>query len=39
MKTIKIDLSQELKNIELHIFADEHVGDDQCDMKRYEAVA
>jgi hypothetical protein len=34
MKVIKIDLSQELKNIELHIFADEHIGDDQCDIKR-----
>lgn len=34
MKVIKIDLSQELKNIELHIFADEHIGDEQCDTKR-----
>lgn len=34
MKTIKVDLPQELKNIELHTFADEHIGDRECDMKR-----
>lgn len=34
MKTIKIDLSRELKQIELHIFADEHLGDEHCDIKR-----
>lgn len=34
MKVIKIDLSSELKNIELHVFADEHIGDEHCDMKR-----
>lgn len=34
MKIIKIDLPGELERIELHIFADEHLGDDQSDMKR-----
>ena len=34
MKVIKIDLPQELSQIELHIFADEHYGDEHCDTKR-----
>ena len=34
MKTIKIDLPRELSLIELHIFADLHIGDEQCDIKR-----
>lgn len=34
MKTIKIDLPSELEQLELHIFADEHIGDEHCDMKR-----
>ncbi len=34
MKTIKVDLSQDLKGIELHTFADEHVGDANCDLVR-----
>ena len=34
MKTIKIDLPRELSSIELHTFADEHVGDEHCDIKR-----
>lgn len=34
MKVIKIDLSSELKQIELHTFADEHIGDEQSDIKR-----
>ena len=34
MKIIKIDLPAELEQIELHIFADEHIGDEHCDMKR-----
>ena len=34
MKVIKIDLSTELKELEVHIFADEHIGDEHCDMKR-----
>ena len=39
MKVIKIDLPTELSSIELHIFADEHIGDENCDMKRlYERI-
>ena len=34
MKIIKIDLPTELEQIELHIFADEHIGDEHSDMKR-----
>ena len=34
MKVIKIDLPSELKELELHTFADEHIGDEHCDMKR-----
>ena len=34
MKTIKVDLSQDLKQIEIHTFADEHIGDALCDMTR-----
>lgn len=34
MKSIKIDLPRELKRIELHTFADEHLGDEHCDIKR-----
>lgn len=34
MKVIKIDLSTELKSLELHVFADEHLGDEYCDTKR-----
>ena len=34
MKTIKIELSKELKQIELHTFADEHIGDQHSDVKR-----
>ena len=34
MKVVKVDLSQDLKQIELHTFADEHIGDAQCDMAR-----
>lgn len=34
MRTIKIDLPRELKEMELLIFADEHIGDAHCDMKR-----
>ena len=34
MKTIKIDLSRELSSVELHVFADEHIGDEQSDLKR-----
>ena len=34
MKTIKIDLPRDLESIELHTFADEHIGDEQSDFKR-----
>ena len=34
MKVIKIDLPRELEQVELHIFADEHYGDEHCDIKR-----
>jgi hypothetical protein len=34
MKVIKIDLSKELDSIELHVFADEHIGDEHCDFER-----
>lgn len=34
MKAIKIDLPKELENLELHIFADEHLGDPHSDVAR-----
>ena len=34
MKIIKIDLSKEIECIELHSFADEHIGDENCDLQR-----
>jgi hypothetical protein len=34
MKVIKIDLPADIEDIELHIFADEHIGDEHCDIKR-----
>ena len=34
MKVIKERLSTDLKSLELHIFADEHIGDDHCDLPR-----
>lgn len=34
MKVIKERLSADLKSLELHIFADEHIGDDNCDLAR-----
>ena len=34
MKVIKIDLSSEIRELEMHIFADEHIGDAHCDMGR-----
>lgn len=33
MDTIKVDLSKKLKSIELHIFADLHIGDRHCDLE------
>lgn len=34
MKVIKIDLPQNISQLELHTFADEHIGDEYCDMNR-----
>ncbi len=34
MKVIKIDLPQDISQLEIHTFADEHIGDEQCDIKR-----
>ena len=34
MKVMKIDLPREFSSIELHTFADEHLGDEQSDLKR-----
>lgn len=34
MKVIKVDLPRELSSIELHTFADEHLGDEHSDLKR-----
>lgn len=34
MKVIKADLPREIETLELHTFADEHIGDDNCDLPR-----
>lgn len=34
MKIIKLDLPRELESVELHVFADEHIGDEHSDIKR-----
>ena len=34
MKVIKVDLPSDLTQIELHTFADEHIGDEHSDLKR-----
>ena len=34
MKVIKIDLPRELPSVEIHTFADEHLGDEHSDLKR-----
>ena len=34
MEVIKVDLPEDLKQLELHIFADEHIGDEHCDMEK-----
>ena len=34
MKVIKIDLPREFSSLELHTFADEHIGDEHSDIKR-----
>lgn len=37
MKVIKADLPQDIEILELHTFADEHIGDDCCDLPRLKA--
>lgn len=37
MKVIKADLPKEIETLELHTFADEHIGDDCCDLPRLKA--
>lgn len=34
MKAIKIDLPRDITQLEIHTFADEHIGDEYCDMPR-----
>lgn len=34
MKVIRADLPREIEVLELHTFADEHIGDEHCDLKR-----
>lgn len=34
MKIIKADLPRDISELEIHIFADEHIGDEHCDMER-----
>lgn len=34
MKVIKIDLPEEQEKVEIHLFADEHIGDPNSDIKR-----
>lgn len=34
MKVIKVALPEEINEVELHIFSDEHIGDAQCDIQR-----
>lgn len=34
MQTIKVNLPQDIKLLEIHTFADEHIGDEHCDIKR-----
>ena len=34
LKIIKADLSRDITELEIHIFADEHIGDEHCDMER-----
>ena len=37
MKVINTELSRDIDILELHIFADEHIGDDNCDIERLQA--
>ena len=34
MKAIKVSLPSELESVQIHIFGDEHIGDEHCDLKR-----
>ena len=34
MKIIKADLPRDISELKIHIFADEHIGDEHCDMER-----
>ena len=34
MRVIKVDLPRELSSVEIHTFADEHIGDEHSDLKR-----
>ncbi len=34
MKVIKIDLPKDISLLEIHVFADEHIGDEHCDTER-----
>ena len=34
MKVIRADLPRDIEVLELHTFADEHIGDEHCDLKR-----
>lgn len=34
MRTISVDLSQELETVEIHIFADEHIGDPNSEIQK-----
>lgn len=34
MRVIKIDLDRDISQLEIHPFADEHIGDEHCDIKR-----
>lgn len=37
MRTVRADLSRNLKSLEIHIFADWHIGDKSCDFKAIQA--
>lgn len=34
MRVIKVDLPRDISMLEIHTFADEHIGDEHCDLKR-----
>lgn len=37
MKVVKADLPKDISTLELHVFADEHIGDHLCDMPRLQS--